>query len=168
MDLSMSDYLGFYFLFICSKLLWTRIWILGLQGSSGSTRPVIFFFPFLQKKEQILLILNHKEASPSLSHSSRRDNTYLLDVFFNRYHQNTFFFFSFFVLWVKRSLQAQLSLTFSKVQKTRLFWGSESLPSAYLMDTALGLQFSTEENYKTSISSLGLDAPASILWHLHP
>lgn len=52
----------------------------GLLGSSESIRLVIFFC-FLQKEEQILLILDHEEASPSLSRSSTQVNTYVLDVF---------------------------------------------------------------------------------------
>lgn len=52
-------------------------WVLQDTVSQASD----FFFFFLQKEKQNLFILDHKEASPSLPHSSKRDNTSVLDIF---------------------------------------------------------------------------------------
>lgn len=51
-----------------------------LQDTSQINHANYGFFFFLQKEEQILFILDHKEAYPSLPHSSKR-NSYVLDIF---------------------------------------------------------------------------------------
>lgn len=79
MDLSTIEYLSFDSV-SCIKVLWKRVCVLSSAGHiSNQPRQLCFFF-FLQKEEQILFILDHKEACPSLPHSSKR-NSYVLDIF---------------------------------------------------------------------------------------
>lgn len=81
----MIDYLGFDSV-LCIKVLWKGAWVLGSSGHSQSGQRI--FFSFLQKEKQTLFILDHMEASPSLPHSSKRDNTSVLDIFIEITHTN--------------------------------------------------------------------------------